>query len=165
MCDIYKKQYNAICGCIIYNENKQKSIIKAILNHWNKKYERTLRATKYKQQVKENRLNDILYEVIDILSLVSVFFKNSNFKDEKEYRIVIVNHSRQGSLVIPTNFVEKNGMFVPYIEYRFPKRALKSINIGPTMNESIFYTSTNRMLFNFGYEKIDVNWSKIPLRY
>ena len=59
----------------------------------------------------------------------------------------------------------KNGMFVPYIEYRFPKRALKSINIGPTMNESIFYTSTNRMLFNFGYEKIDVNWSKIPLRY
>ena len=56
-------------------------------------------------------------------------------------------------------------MFVPYIEYRFPKRALKSINIGPTMNESIFYTSTNRMLFNFGYEKIDVNWSKIPLRY
>ncbi|MGN1154354.1 MAG: DUF2971 domain-containing protein [Candidatus Gastranaerophilaceae bacterium] len=165
MCDIYKKQYNAICGCIIYNENKQKSIIKAILNHWNKKYERTLRATKYKQQVKENRLNDILYEVIDILSLVSVFFKNSNFKDEKEYRIVIVNQSRQGSLVIPTNFVEKNGMFVPYIEYRFPKRALKSINIGPTMNESIFYTSTNRMLFNFGYEKIDVNWSKIPLRY
>ena len=124
MCDIYKKQYNAICGCIIYDEKKQKSIIKSILKHWNKKYERTLRATRYTKLAKQNRLNDILLELIDMLSLVSVFFKNNKFK-----------------------------------------RALKSINIGPTMNENIFYTSTNRMLLNFGYDKVEVNWSKIPLRY
>ncbi len=165
MCDIYKKQYNAICGCIIYDEDKQKSIIKAILNHWNKKYERTLNALKYKKQARENRLNDIRYELVDILNLVSVFFKNSKFKDEKEYRIVIVNHAQYGNLPEPTKIVEKNGLFVPYIEYRFSKKALKSINIGPTMNESIFYTSTNRMLLNYGYNKVEVNWSKIPLRY
>jgi len=165
MCDIYKKQYNAICGCIIYDENKQETIIKSILKHWNKKYERALNATGYKKQARINRLNDILFELIDILSLVSVFFKNSKFKDEKEYRIVIVNHSQHGKLPEPTKFIEKNGLFVPFIEYKFTKRALKSINIGPTMNESIFYTSTNRMLLNFGYDKVEVNWSKIPLRY
>lgn len=165
MCDIYKKQYNAICGCIIYNEKKQISIISAILKHWNKKYERTLNAPKYKKQARINRLNDIFYELIDILSLVSVFFKNNKFKDEKEYRIVIVNHSQHGKLPKPAKFVEKNGLFVPFIEYKFTKRALKSINIGPTMNESIFYTSTNRMLLNFGYDKVDVKRSKIPLRY
>lgn len=165
MCDIYKKQYNAICGCIIYDEKKQKSIIKAILQHWNKKYERTLRATRYTKLAKQNRLNDILLELIDMLSLVSVFFKNNKFKDEKEYRIVIVNHSQLGHLPEPTKIIEKNGLFVPYVEYKFPKRALKSINIGPTMNENIFYTSTNRMLLNFGYDKVEVNWSKIPLRY
>lgn len=165
MCDIYKKQFNAICGCIIYDEKKQKSIIKSILRHWNKKYERTLAAPKYKKMARFNRLEDILYELIDILSLVSVFFKNSKFKDEKEYRIVIVNHSQLGLLPEPTKVIEKNGLFVPYIEYRFTKKALKSINIGPTMNESIFYTSTNRMLLNYGYDKVEVNWSKIPLRY
>lgn len=165
MCDIYKKQYNAICGCIIYDEKKQKSIIKSILKHWNKKYERTLRATRYTKLAKQNRLNDISLELIDMLSLVSVFFKNNKFKDEKEYRIVIVNHSQLGHLPEPTKIIEKNGLFVPYVEYKFPKRALKSINIGPTMNENIFYTSTNRMLLNFGYDKVEVNWSKIPLRY
>ena len=103
--------------------------------------------------------------MIDILCLVSVFFKKSEFKDEKEYRIVIVNHTQYGELPEPTKVIEKNGLFVPYVEYKFPKRALKSINIGPTMNESIFYTSTNRMLLNFGYDKVDVSWSKIPLRY
>ena len=165
MCDIYKKQYNAICGCIIYDEKKQKSIIKAILKHWNKKYERTLAAPKYKKAARQHRLDDITFELIDILSLVSVFFKKNEFKDEKEYRIVIVNHTQYGELPEPTKVIEKNGLFVPYVEYKFPKRALKSINIGPTMNESIFYTSTNRMLLNFGYDKVDVSWSKIPLRY
>ena len=46
--------------------------------------------------------------------------------------------------------------------------AINDIMLGeekPTMNENIFYTSTNRMLLNFGYDKVEVNWSKIPLRY
>ena len=165
MCDIYKKQYNAICGCIIYDEKKQKAIIRAILKHWNKKYERALSALKYKKLAKKLRLENITFELIDILSLISVFFKKNEFQDEEEYRIVIVNHTQFGELPEPTKIIEKNGLFVPYIEYKFPKRALKSINIGPTMNESIFYTSTNRMLLNFGYDKVEVSWSKIPLRY
>ena len=65
----------------------------------------------------------------------------------------------------PTGIVEKNGLFVPYLEYKFAKDSVKSINIGPTFDENIFYTSTNRMLHNFGYEDIEVFRSKIPLRY
>lgn len=42
---------------------------------------------------------------------------------------------------------------------------MSSVNIGPTFDENIFYTSTNRMLLNFGYENIEVQRSKIPLRY
>ena len=50
-------------------------------------------------------------------------------------------------------------------EYKFDKNSVCSINIGPTFEENIFYTSTNRMLLNFGYHDIEVNRSKIPLRY
>ena len=64
-----------------------------------------------------------------------------------------------------TGVVEKNGLFVPYLEYKFSKDSVTSINIGPTFDENIFYTSTNRMLLNFGYKGIEVNRSKIPLRY
>ena len=38
------------------------------------------------------------------------------------------------------------------IEYKFLKKTVGCINIGPTLNENIFYTSTCRMLANFGYE-------------
>lgn len=105
-----------------------------------------------------------MFELIDVLSIVSIFFKNPQFKNEHEYRIVIVNVF--GTLNSkPTNIVEKNGLFVPYLEYNFSKESVKSINIGPTFDENIFYTSTNRMLLNFGYEDKEVFRSKIPLRY
>ena len=107
---------------------------------------------------------NVLFELIDILSIVSIFFKNPQFKDEKEYRIVLVNAFGNPEAK-PTYVVEKNGLFVPYIEYCFSKDSVKSINIGPTFEENIFYTSTNRMLLNFGYQDKEVYRSKIPLRY
>jgi hypothetical protein len=105
-----------------------------------------------------------MFELVDVLNIVSIFFKNPQFKSEREYRIVIVNafgadNSKQ------TKVVEKNGLFVPYLEYIFQKGSVSSVNIGPTFDENIFYTSTNRMLLNFGYENIEVQRSKIPLRY
>ena len=95
---------------------------------------------------------------------MSIFFKNPQFKNEHEYRIVMVNaFGTENSK--PTKVVEKNGLFVPYLEYKFSKESVTSINIGPTFDENIFYTSTNRMLLNFGYEDKEVCRSKIPLRY
>ena len=58
------------------------------------------------EKIKEVKLFDILFELIDVLSIVSIFFKNPQFKNEHEYRIVIVNVF--GTLNSkPTNIVEK----------------------------------------------------------
>ncbi len=155
-----KNNYLPIFGSVIYDKNKQVKIIHAIFKKWNMLFERALKSKK----TNEVKLFDILFELIDILSIVSIFFKNPQFKNEHEYRIVIVNVF--GTLNSkPTNIVEKNGLFVPYLEYNFSKESVKSINIGPTFDENIFYTSTNRMLLNFGYEDKEVFRSKIPLRY
>lgn len=155
-----KNNYLPIFGSVIYDKNKQVKIIHAIFKKWNMLFERALKSKK----TNEVKLFDILFELIDVLSIVSIFFKNPQFKNEHEYRIVIVNVF--GTLNSkPTNIVEKNGLFVPYLEYNFSKESVKSINIGPTFDENIFYTSTNRMLLNFGYEDKDVFRSKIPLRY
>lgn len=155
-----KNNYLPIFGSVIYDKNKQVKIIHAIFKKWNMLFERALKSKK----TKEVKLFDILFELIDVLSIVSIFFKNPQFKNEHEYRIVIVNVF--GTLNSkPTNIVEKNGLFVPYLEYNFSKESVKSINIGPTFDENIFYTSTNRMLLNFGYEDKEVFRSKIPLRY
>ena len=155
-----KNNYLPIFGSVIYDKNKQVKIIHAIFKKWNVLLERALKSKK----TNEVKLFDILFELIDVLSIVSIFFKNPQFKNEHEYRIVIVNVF--GTLNSkPTNIVEKNGLFVPYLEYNFSKESVKSINIGPTFDENIFYTSTNRMLLNFGYEDKEVFRSKIPLRY
>lgn len=155
-----KNNYLPIFGSVIYDKNKQVKIIHAIFKKWNMLFERSLKSKK----TNEVKLFDILFELIDVLSIVSIFFKNPQFKNEHEYRIVIVNVF--GTLNSkPTNIVEKNGLFVPYLEYNFSKESVKSINIGPTFDENIFYTSTNRMLLNFGYEDKEVFRSKIPLRY
>lgn len=155
-----KNNYLPIFGSVIYDKNKQVKIIHAIFKKWNMLFERALKCKK----TNEVKLFDILFELIDVLSIVSIFFKNPQFKNEHEYRIVIVNAFGAPNSK-PTNIVEKNGLFVPYLEYNFSKESVKSINIGPTFDENIFYTSTNRMLLNFGYEDKEVFRSKIPLRY
>ncbi len=154
------KNYLPIYGSVIYDREKQVKIIKSIFKKWNNQFEKALQSKKNNKV----KLFDILFELIDVLNIVSIFFKNPQFKNEHEYRIVIVNAFGTTDSK-PTKVVEKNGLFVPYLEYHFEKSSVSSVNIGPTFDETIFYTSTNRMLLNFGYENIEVIRSKIPLRY
>jgi hypothetical protein len=158
--EMIENNYLPVYGSVIYDKKKQEKIIHAIFKKWNMLFERALKSKKSNQV----KLFDIMFELIDILSIVSIFFKNPQFKNEKEYRIVMVNTFGNKNSK-PTGVVEKNGLFVPYMEYKFSKDSVKSINIGPTFEENIFYTSTNRMLLNFGYEDKEVYRSKIPLRY
>ena len=154
------KNYLPIYGSVIYDRDKQVKIIKSIFKKWNTMFEKASQSKK----TNKVKLFDILFELIDVLNIVSIFFKNPQFKNEKEYRIVIVNAFGTPNCKL-TKVVEKNGLFVPYLEYHFEKSSVSSVNIGPTFDETIFYTSTNRMLLNFGYENIEVVQSKIPLRY
>lgn len=158
--EMTENKYLPVFGSVIYDKQKQIKIIHAIFKKWNMLFNRALKCKK----TNEVKLFDILFELIDVLSIVSIFFKNPQFKNEHEYRIVIVNAFGVENSK-PTKVVEKNGLFVPYLEYKFSKEAVTSINIGPTFDENIFYTSTNRMLLNFGYEDKEVCRSKIPLRY
>jgi len=158
--EMSENNYLPVYGSVIYDQQKQIKIIHAIFKKWNSLFERALKSRKSNKV----KLFDILFELVDILGIVSIFFKNPQFKNEHEYRIVIVNvfgaeNSKQ------TNIVEKNGLFVPYLEYNFSRDSVISVNIGPTFDENIFYTSTNRMLKNFGYCGKEVCRSKIPLRY
>ena len=160
--DMERQGFNAVYGNIIYNNEVQKTILKLIFEKWNKQYEKNLVAKNSAKKLEKKQ--DIIFELVDILSIISLFFKNPHFKDEKEYRIIFINNFSPSSYK-QTKIFEKNGLFIPYIEYKFLKRTVSSINIGPTLDENIFYTSTCRLLANFGYENKTINRSKIPLRY
>ncbi len=158
--EMSENNYLPIYGSVIYDKQSRLKLFMQFSKNGIMLFERALKCKK----PNEVKLFDILFELIDVLSIVSIFFKNPQFKNEHEYRIVIVNvFGADGAK--PTGIVEKNGLFVPYLEYKFSKDSVTSINIGPTFDENIFYTSTNRMLLNFGYEDKEVYRSKIPLRY
>ena len=158
--EMNENDFLPIYGSVIYERAKQAKIIRSIFKKWNSMFEKAARV----KRNNELKLFDILFELLDVLNIVSIFFKNPQFKSEREYRIVIVNAFGTPDAK-RTKVVEKNGLFVPYLEYNFEKDSVSSVNIGPTFEENIFFTSTNRMLLNFGYKNIEVNRSKIPLRY
>lgn len=160
--DMEKQGFHSVYGNIIYSQEIQITILKLIFDKWNREFEKHLKLKQTRKNIEKQQ--DIFFELIDILSIISLFFKNPYFKDEKEYRIIFISHFSPGTYK-QTKIFEKNGLFIPYIEYRFLKRTVSSINIGPTLDENIFYTSTCRMLANFGYKKKTINRSKIPLRY
>lgn len=160
--DMERQGFNSVYGNIIYNNEVQKTILKLIFEKWNKQYEKILAGKNFNRKLEKKQ--DTIFELVDILSIISLFFKNPHFKDEKEYRIIFINNFNPNSYK-QTKIFEKNGLFIPYIEYKFLKRTVSSINIGPTLDENIFYTSTCRLLANFGYENKTINRSKIPLRY
>lgn len=158
--DMIEKEFHPIYGSVIYDTKKQAKILTSIFKKWNTQI-KNLSNTRKNYEV---HLFDLIFELIDILSIVSLFFKNPQFNNEKEYRIVLVNGVDIKSAK-QTKIIEKNGLFIPYIEYNFSHNTVSNVNIGPTLDERIFYASTNRMLMNYGYENIDVRKSKIPLRY
>ena len=160
--DMERQGFHSVYGSIIYNRKTQITVLKLIFEKWNKQFEKLLQSKPTPKRHEKEQ--DILFELIDILCIISLFFKNPHFKDEKEYRIIFISNFSPTSYK-HTKIFEKNGLFIPYIEYKFLKKTVNSINIGPTLNENIFYTSTCRMLANFGYEKKTINRSKIPLRY
>ena len=106
--EMTENNYLPIFGSVIYDKQKQIKIIHAIFKKWNMLFNRALKCKK----TNEVKLFDILFELIDVLSIVSIFFKNPQFKNEHEYRIVMVNaFGTENSK--PTKVVEKNGLFVP----------------------------------------------------
>ena len=153
--DMIEKEFHPIYGSVIYDTKKQAKILTSIFKKWNTQI-KNLSKTRKNYEV---HLFDLIFELIDILSIVSLFFKNPQFNNEKEYRIVLVNGVDIKSAK-QTKIIEKNGLFIPYIEYNFSHNTVSNVNIGPTLDERIFYASTNRMLMNYGYENIDVRKSK-----
>ena len=85
--DMTEHGYLPVYGSVIYDKQKQVKIIHAIFKKWNQLFNRALKSKKNN----EVKLFDIIFELLDVLSIVSIFFKNPQFEYEREFRIVIVN--------------------------------------------------------------------------
>ncbi len=148
-------------GAVIYESDKQLEILKDIFS-------------KFKKLCKE--INDSNFQYISAEYAISKsldygkFFKAEAFKIEKEYRLVYATYLMPGEsnsikgIPYTESFKIKNGIFIPYQECIFEKKALREIKFSPSLHSDEAEASLNRYLKSQGLE-VNINKSEIPLRY
>ena len=107
--------------------------------------------------------------IIDRIFLQGVFFKKPCFKVEEEYRIAINQRIGENgaSIKAKRKFMERNGIFIPYIDLPFNKDAVEGITISPTLD----YENTRNGVLSMTAKKYrnvnkdNIVKSDIPVRY
>lgn len=147
-------------GSIIYDKDKQIEILKNVIN----KFQNYLEINNFER-----------YEefaapwIIDRIFLQGVFFKKPCFKVEEEYRIAINQRIGENgaSIKAKRKFMERNGIFIPYIDLPFNKDAVEGITISPTLD----YENTRNGVLSMTAKKYrnvnkdNIVKSYIPVRY
>ena len=156
------------CGKIIYNERKQKEILKSIVRDFSKVI------TDYKE---DKTFCKIAVEVlVEKILQVGAFFKNNCFKHENEYRLLLFltavwdKQSQSIKFMILNKGVstyEKNGLLIPYVDIEFPRNILQEITISPTIihDEAQGNLRNALKLHSYEFNQVLICQSKIPVRY
>lgn len=134
---------------LIYKSDEKKRIVNEFLDNLYEMYVNIGYAP--------NRSDVVFLCFKSSINMLSKYFKHDAFEYENEYRI-IANAPIENEKVI-----EKNGVFVPYIELGFPKKSVKYVNISPTLSKRNPQIGLRTLLENNGYD-CDIIYSTIPFR-
>ncbi|MEK3801784.1 MULTISPECIES: DUF2971 domain-containing protein [Bacillus] len=166
--------YNLLKFPVIYDKKVQKKIIVELMSKF-------IGVTMFFQNKLDkldhdlSDLRDLSYEwgfqdgVLALLvKAFSIFFKDSCFSQEEEYRIALVPKNWK-SQCLDYSCRVSNGTFIPYLTVPIhDKNAIKGLTIGPKNNMDIAKDGILKFLEVNGYDHLDensVNKSKIPYRY
>lgn len=153
-------------GRVNYNRENQVSII---VEETLEIYELLLHRLFEKKQnyIEADQAHTLINYVEEILHLklmnYSMFFKNSAFNEEKEYRVVFLLGKNKSKDLIKYRI--NNSIIIPYAEIYFTDFPLSSITIGPKNKIDIAEKSLVHYLENNNYTNIEIRKSNIPLRY
>lgn len=101
------------------------------------------------------------YLIIMETAMKAIKFKDKSFSEENEKRIIVSYFNEFSN----TKFRDRNGVFVPYVEYEFPLAAIKSIRVGPSSQQNMAVEGLNKYIYSiFGNESPKVLVSDTPFR-
>ena len=110
----------------------------------------------------EQNLDDSWLEVLQLAR----FYKNADFGEEKEFRILTLNNQKK-RYEVKFRYDNNRGYIIPYVELRFgnerKETALKEIIIGPSVRDIEKTKKSFKMLFQtFNYSEVIIRESTIP---
>ena len=147
-------------GKVIYNKNKQTEIVTKIVQIFHSHY-----------KTSDIDTSVLTMYLIDKLLFIGIFFKDSCFQIENEYRIALplyVNDDWNYVVIDDKpNHFERNGILIPYIDVGFQEKSLIGIGLSPTTDVELAVKSVQRVGAKYSClkEKANIVRSKIPVRY
>lgn len=111
----------------------------------------------------KNHITTIRNFLSTFLKSLSLIFKESCFSHEEEVRAILTVSTNQNRFEVKHR--QKNGYDIPYIEYSLPITTVKSITIGPLLDEKRTREEVTLMLVDRDYNVTDIRASQIPIRY
>lgn len=134
------------------------------VDYYEEKLENYVRA--YISSIRNNPDMDIMNHGFDLIKryliLGSIMHKSSCFKHENEIRMVLLAGEEDKQEL---KFKTKNGILIPYLELFFDKSSLKKITIGPLIEKDLASNNLVEFLQHKGYQDIEIQHSKVPIRY
>ena len=160
---------NSVIRDVIYDKKEQKKLVhKLIKNQFG--HACSLEGQDVPEEYK-----------IELINL-SYIFKSSVFEHEKETRLICEvrepeaplneNKEKSDNKSIDINkddprihFYIRHGVAVPYVEIKLKKSCLKSVTIGPSIEQKLGKKTFEMYLKENGYGDVKVNISKLPIRF
>ena len=165
-----RKKHNieVLHGKVVYSVNKQKYIIKSVIDD-------------FCAIINDNLMDFVFVRLaievlVEKILLVGSFFKSPHFKQENEYRLLLhlTPYFDEQEKVVKfmvlnksAQTYEKNNLLIPYLDIEFAKTNLNSICISPTLNYDETISNLKNALNIYGYSSTEVQVvkSEIPIRY
>lgn len=164
-------------GEVIYDENEQIKILKKMLIDADRELERQIENIEEKeagyevyQEELQIAIQNTIGEIVYYIEKYRLFFKDSAFKNESEFRFVMklpTDFNPEKNETLQVNYNLKHGIFVPYCDLKIDKsKTINSIMLSPMLEDELAKSGLERFLKHHGYNnKIQINQSKIPIRY
>lgn len=156
-------------GQVIYDKDKQMDILKCFIDDITDKWEKEKMQLNNRQEI-EKCNQQYQEDIMQYIQNIRLFFKDSGFKHEKEYRVVILYDSlgneSGANHQINKGYSINNGVITPYIGVTFNELPIEEICISPTVEKGIAKIGLENMLnFYNPWNKVKIAESKIKIRY
>jgi len=136
-----------------YNEDKQKEILKYLLDRW-------FNASK---KIPTNILPELVSKAVNDFFAIAPLFKHPKYQEENEWRIVV--SGKTDKFYNNVKFVESNDIIKPY--YCLPLNRLPTIadiRVGPSSHTDLNTSTAKLFLKSKNMDSSIISKSKIPYR-
>ena len=150
-------------GKVIYDKDRQLEILQGILE----RFQSYLK----ENDIKAGMVGFVAEYAIDKIIGQGVFFKKNCFQAEQEYRIAINPYIDSNGefygLKEDRKHMERNGIYIPYVDVKFSTEMVKGITMSPTMDVINTRTSILDLVSDkyCGLTEESIEKSDIPVRY